>query len=99
MRTERLDAVIAELGIAPDILKVDTEGHDARVLKGLGDRLKSIPVIFAEVLFTNEAYEGQDRWFQVLEVLQQTHDFKGINTAANSRGELQAGNVLFFLRK
>lgn len=99
MMTERLDTVIRELGIVPDILKVDTEGHDATVLKGLGDYIRSIPVIIAEVIFKNNYYEGQGTWLQVMEILQKTHDLKGINTGCNTLGELEGGNVLFFLRK
>lgn len=98
MVTERLDTVIKELGIVPDILKVDTEGHDATVLKGLGNYIRSIPVIIAEVIF-NKIYEGQDTWLQVMEILHQTHDLQGINTSRDENDELEGGNVVFFLRK
>jgi FkbM family methyltransferase len=45
-----LDAECARLGVAPDVVKIDVEGHEARVLAGARDLLSSVrPLLFLEL--------------------------------------------------
>ena len=46
---DRLDNILKDLNIKIiDILKVDTEGYDFNVIKGLGDLLKNVKYIYFE---------------------------------------------------
>ena len=49
IKMDRLDNILRELGIdSVDILKIDTEGYDFRVIRGLGDSIKLIKYIYFE---------------------------------------------------
>lgn len=54
----RIDDLISEVfgGECPEILKLDCEGWDLDVLKGAGNYLGRIPVIFVEVGVTNTGF-------------------------------------------
>jgi FkbM family methyltransferase len=41
----RLDTFLSNLSIEPDALKIDVEGHELEVLKGLGDQIYGLKVI------------------------------------------------------
>tara|TARA_B100000900_G_scaffold367842_1_gene344632 strand:- start:2598 stop:3311 length:714 start_codon:yes stop_codon:yes gene_type:complete len=49
VKMDRLDNILKDLNIKIiDILKVDTEGYDFNVIKGLGDLLKNVKYIYFE---------------------------------------------------
>jgi FkbM family methyltransferase len=49
--TARLDELMAERGLPPpDLLKIDVEGHEPAVLRGMGDLLQERPTLLLEVL-------------------------------------------------
>lgn len=58
--TVRLDSVMRRLGLERiDYLKIDTQGADMAVLRGLGDRLRDVGEIVMEVqLAPVEVYKG-----------------------------------------
>jgi FkbM family methyltransferase len=63
-----LDEIVSSLGISRiDILKIDTEGHDYRVLLGAQESLKKTNVVYFEVMYRLlvEGSEPQD----ILELL------------------------------
>lgn len=54
----RLDDVLAGLVTAPALLKIDVQGYEFEVLRGLGDLAASVEWIYVETSFV-ELYEGQ----------------------------------------
>lgn len=48
VRSRRFDEVCRELDLQPDILKIDVEGHEEEVLRGLGDLERTAKMIFIE---------------------------------------------------
>lgn len=48
VRSRRFDEVCHELNLVPDILKIDVEGHEEEVLRGLGDLAGTAKMIFIE---------------------------------------------------
>ena len=51
---DRLDNILSELKIKKiDVLKIDTEGYDFNVMKGLGDYIKIVKYIYFEHHFHN----------------------------------------------
>ena len=54
VKVERLDNILNSLKIQHvDILKIDTEGYDFNVIKGLGEHIKNIKYIYFEHHFHN----------------------------------------------
>ena len=59
VRTERLDKIIADLKLPkPDILKIDTQGYEGKILEGMGDMLSDVLAVQLEVHF-KPIYRGQ----------------------------------------
>lgn len=56
----RLDEEAARLGLVPDIIKIDVEGHELHVLRGAAGLLRSKPVLFLEVHADLLRRSGQD---------------------------------------
>ncbi len=56
----RIDTLIGEVfdGEVPEILKLDCEGWDLEVVKGAGDYLSRIPVLFLEVGVANPFFSN-----------------------------------------
>ncbi len=49
IQIDRLDNIFDKLGISKvDILKIDTEGYDFNVIKGLGEKIKNVQFIYFE---------------------------------------------------
>jgi FkbM family methyltransferase len=46
--TRRFDALFKELGVKPDFVKIDVEGHEIGVLSGVGDLAAGIKLFFVE---------------------------------------------------
>jgi len=68
----RLDTFMDEEGLEEiDILKIDAQGHDLDVIKSLGNKLKNVKQIIAEVAVTEfDLYENgckKDEMFQFME--------------------------------
>jgi FkbM family methyltransferase len=49
VHTVRADSFIDEVGVVPEILKVDAEGHEYEVLEGFGDYLTRIDLLLIEI--------------------------------------------------
>ncbi len=97
--TTTLDEFCTGKGISQiQILKVDAEGADLRVLKGAARLLEShqIELIFLEVMFQPH-YEGADLFYDVCSYLYGhgycLHDF--YNLKHTRQGALRWGNALF----
>lgn len=68
----RLDTFMDEEGLEEiDVLKIDAQGHDLDVIKSLGDKLRNVKQIIAEVAVTDfDLYENgckKDEMFQFME--------------------------------
>tara|TARA_Y100001936_G_C16078493_1_gene675862 strand:+ start:1540 stop:2160 length:621 start_codon:yes stop_codon:yes gene_type:complete len=68
----RLDTFMDEENLTEiDVLKVDAQGHDLDVIKSLGDKLKNVKQIIAEVSITDfDLYENgckKDEMFEFME--------------------------------
>lgn len=50
------------------LLKIDTQGYEFKVLKGLGNKIKKFKLIQIE-LSLDELYEGQENWLKILKYL------------------------------
>jgi FkbM family methyltransferase len=59
IQVNRLDTIIdsSDFGV-PEIVKIDAEGLDIDVLKGLGKYLGKVEVIFVEVALSNKVYNN-----------------------------------------
>lgn len=44
-----LDSIVRDLGVVPDLVKIDVEGYEYRVLEGCKSILASVPALFVEV--------------------------------------------------
>jgi FkbM family methyltransferase len=97
----RLDDLLAEEGLpAPDILKMDVQGGEMMVLRGLGDRLKEVKVIQTETWFTRE-YGPDTPLFHELSELLRAKDFLLLDIGERfytSLRELYSCDV-FFVRR
>lgn len=54
-----------------DLLKIDTQGYDLEVLRGAERTLRSAPVVFVELTFS-DTYAGQPPYYEVLRFLHET---------------------------
>jgi FkbM family methyltransferase len=69
VQVKRLDTVIESgLAIAPDIVKIDVQGFELEVLKGMGDYLNSTTYLIIEVSF-KEYYLGQPLFLEIANYL------------------------------
>jgi FkbM family methyltransferase len=60
--SETADDICARLNFAPDVIKIDVEGHEAQVLAGMNAILSNRPLIFLEThpgMFDRQALERQ----------------------------------------
>tara|TARA_R110002074_G_scaffold132808_3_gene276367 strand:+ start:7036 stop:7668 length:633 start_codon:yes stop_codon:yes gene_type:complete len=70
----RLDEWMAENGIKGDIdfLKIDTQGHDLEVIKSLGEEIKRVKEITAEVqIVETEVYKNSSKREDLLEYMKE----------------------------
>lgn len=70
----RLDEWMAENGIKGDIdfLKIDTQGHDLEVIKSLGEEIKRVKEITAEVqIVETEVYKNSSKREDLFEYMKQ----------------------------
>lgn len=94
-----LDSFCQREGIATiDILKVDVEGAEVRMLKGAAQKLagRQIKLIYTEVMFTKH-YEGGCLFYEVCDVLNQYGYslFNLYNLKRARNGQLRWGNAIF----
>jgi FkbM family methyltransferase len=84
--------------IAIDILKIDVEGAETKVLKGASKRLanKQIKLIYAEVMFVKH-YEGGCLFHEVADLLSRYGYslFNLYNLKSAKNGQLRWGNAIF----
>ena len=99
VKTQTLDAFCAKEGIdAIDILKIDVEGSELRVLNGASKKLgcKQVGLIYVEVMFVPH-YEGGCLFHEVSSFLHQNEytlfDLYDLKRASN--GQLRWGNAVF----
>jgi FkbM family methyltransferase len=76
LRTEnvvmnRLDDLAGELGVARynTLLKIDVQGYESQVLAGASSCLRQVKAAYVELLFA-PLYDGQSRYFNVMETLE-----------------------------
>jgi FkbM family methyltransferase len=97
VNTIRLDEFSESRGIEPDLLKIDTEGHEASVIRGLGLILETRhPTILAEVLTDHVAEEltslFDDHGYLSFAI---DEDIGPVRWTAAGAGESTSRNVLF----
>ena len=99
VKTETLDTFCEKEGIdVIDILKIDAEGCELRILKGISKKLRDrlIGLIYCEVMFTAH-YEGGCLFHEVADFLHHNgytlFDLYDLKRAGN--GQLRWGNALF----
>jgi FkbM family methyltransferase len=54
----RLDVLLEERSFCPDIVKIDVEGFELDVLRGMGSRLRDVRVLFVEINGLGDARGG-----------------------------------------
>jgi FkbM family methyltransferase len=88
IRVSTIDSYCQESGVdCIDLLKIDTQGYDLRVLRGAENTISQgrIPLILAEVLFA-PLYAGQNYFHEIYEHLW-ARDFRLVNLYAMARTE------------
>jgi FkbM family methyltransferase len=97
----RLDDLMAEESLpAPDILKIDVQGGEMLVLRGLGEHLAKVKVIQAETWFTR-AYGPDTPLFHEIHQFLAAHQFVFLDIGGrfyHSAHELYACDA-FFVRR
>lgn len=74
VKTMKLNSLINKMKIPKiDLIKIDTEGHELEVLKGLGSKIKIIKVILIE-FHNSSAYLGYDS--KKIEAILKKNNFK-----------------------
>lgn len=68
VEVRRLDRVLAGLVVAPALLKIDVQGFEFEVLRGVGDLVNVIDWIYVETSFV-ELYSGQRLHHEVADLL------------------------------
>lgn len=93
--TIRLDKFIEKNNITQtiDFIKIDTQGHDLKVIKSLGDHIFRVREILAEVQTTNyELYKNQTKKSELVEYMK-NHDFSLKKSQQQSKN--QEENIWF----
>jgi FkbM family methyltransferase len=49
VRLRRLDVLLDEVRVTPNVVKIDVEGYEFAVLQGLGERLRGVRVLFVDI--------------------------------------------------
>lgn len=99
--TIRLDKFIEKNNINQtiDFIKIDTQGHDLKVIKSLGDHIFRVREILAEVQTTNyELYKNQTKKSELVEYMK-IHDFslkKNQQTSKNQEENIWFTNNKFY---
>jgi hypothetical protein len=91
-----LDDVAAEAGItAVDLLKIDCQGAELRILQGAGDLLRRIRLIYTEVTF-EPIYIGGAQFHEVHAYLRNAgFDLAQISALESMHGSINQGDALY----
>ena len=93
------DALCKERGFRPDVIKIDVEGHEVRVLKGLQETIRRFkPIIFLEVHIREVLLHGDktvdlDSYFEDYTIERISGE------KMTSLGDLEEGRLHWFLLK
>jgi FkbM family methyltransferase len=99
VKVETLDDCLAQAGMLSrvDIVKIDTQGTDLKVLQGAQKTIERYqPFILAEAIFV-PLYDGQDSYYGILDFMrQQEYRLAGIfETHSTQQGLLAFADLLF----
>jgi FkbM family methyltransferase len=94
----RLDNWMEENGVSGfDYLKIDTQGNDFRVIKGMGNKIQTVKILKAEVWFCDDGYEGGHLFHEVMGYLYSQgfylYNFTNLTYYKNAR--LRWGDAVF----
>jgi FkbM family methyltransferase len=102
VRVTRLDAVLAEEGaLSVDLIKIDTQGYDLRVLRGAAETLaRCHPALLVEAIFA-PLYRGQASFDELMAFLTAAgYRLAGVHAIhADGRGLLAFADFLFLWRE
>jgi hypothetical protein len=102
VRVSRLDAVLDEEGVrSVDLVKVDTQGYDLRVLRGSAETLaRCRPAVLVEAIFA-PLYRGQASFDELLGFLTEAgYRLSGVHAVhTDARGLLAFADFLFLAQE
>lgn len=92
----RLDEVLEEAGLEPELIKIDVEGHELEVLEGLGGVLaRARPTVLVEVLTEDRLSEALDVFGRLGYEAVHIDDEEGSRSLPPEGAADVEGNVLF----
>lgn len=79
----RLDTWARENGIKTlDFVKIDTQGLDFNVIKGMGKLITTVKIIIVEIMFDDREYEGVPPYYRIFQYLEgkglKLHSFRDV---------------------
>lgn len=93
----RLDNVLADVAVAaPALLKIDVQGFEYEVLRGLGSLVDAIRWVYVEASFV-ELYEGQKLYPELVGLMSEIgyHEIGKSNPAHDLEGNEVQADILF----
>lgn len=83
-----------------DCVKIDTQGNDFRVILGMGNLIKTVKILQAEVWFCEDGYKDSHLFHKVMSYLHEKglilYNFSALTHAKNAR--LRWGDAVFLRR-
>ena len=83
-----------------DCVKIDTQGNDLRVIFGMGDLIKTVKILQAEVWFCEDGYKNSHQFHEVMSYLHgkglMFYNFSALVHSKNAR--LRWGDAIFLRR-
>jgi FkbM family methyltransferase len=106
LKTKRLDSVLAEQHIAPDFMKIDTQGAELKIMQGAGDYMDSLLGLELEVefvslyvdqpLFADIDIYARQKGFELFDLNRYWANRNTLESHTSRRGQVIFGDAIYF---